>query len=252
MRKKIIYMMMLSCIFLFNACKKGEPIPERSFASITVSSKAMLDVPAVLVYVDDELIDTVSGGGSGAKLISRDKETKTLYIKDLETGKVLLDSVFTVKAKNNFTVLVDKTLGIATFYSAAETVVPADSVSVQLFYNADFGGLTGRKLTFKIFATYDGENSFVATPYEVKGLESGTLSEPLLMSYNKDASGVLPTYCVQTLDAETGDVVMELYTGFWGYGMLMIEPGKNYVNNVKAAGDPTNGYFYDIFQYFQL
>ncbi|RKR83373.1 hypothetical protein BDD43_3580 [Mucilaginibacter gracilis] len=253
MKKYTTLLYLFAFAVLLNACKKGEPLPEKSFANITVISKALLDVPPLTVYVDSVLLDTVGGGSAGTILIERKKTTMKLTIKNLQTGKTLLDSTFTVKPKNSFTVLVDNSLGIATFYTPSTKPIPADSGSVQLFCNSVVGGMTGKGLTFKLFTTYDNANTFNPTTYEVKNLENGKLAAPLMLPLTKDAVGVMPTYYIQTVDPDTGTILSNLFPGFSGYGQVTVEPGKNNVVKVDIISDPLYGNFYNSpFLYFPL
>lgn len=244
------YLIILMFAISTFSCKKSELLPEKSFASINVRSKSLVNVPSVLVYVDSTLLDTLDGGAGLSSLLSREKPTMKLSIRDLATGKHLLDSVFKVQIKNNFTFLIDNALGLASFYTPSTKVVSKDSCTFQLFYNSDIGIVPGRKLRFEVYSSPDRGNSFERTSYPDMTVEKGKLSAV----YTLPAGGYTATvgYYLKTYDAETGELVCSFEPGFFGYGSPILEQGKNLIFHVKFDYYPDYGNFYNLIDSYPL
>lgn len=250
MKTTSIYILLLTGLLLLNACKKGEPLAEQSFASITVTSKPLVDVPSVLIYADDVLLDTLDGGATLTNLVPRGKSSIKLSVKDLATGALLLDSVFTPEVNNKFTILVDQALGIRQFFKPAASQVDDQHIRMQFYHRIVVNGVERRKVNFKFFARRGFTGPFTTTDYELKDVEFGKLSPaidlPLL-----DPKGDL-VYYMRTYDSQSGELLLDIFEDFQGGDIKYYTGGRSIIVNVRSDDYPPDGAYYNFLDAYEL
>lgn len=247
MKTHLIYILLFSGVLAFSACKKGEPLQEKVFTSITVTSKDLVDVPSVLIYADDVLLDTLDKGASLTSLLKRDKPTIRLSVRSLQTGEHLLDSVFKVQVNNSFTILIDQALNIKQFYKPGVSQVDAQHIRMQLYHKIVFNDVEQKKVNFKFFTRVGSTGAFTPTNYELKNVEFGKLSEPIDLP--TDPTGLFKYY-VKTYNSETGDLLIDLYEDYGDGAIFYTVGGKSIVVNVKTDDYPPYGAFYNLLDWY--
>jgi len=244
MQKTITFFFFILSVVLFTACKKGEPIETYSFAKFQVNYKSFVDAPDVTVNIDSISMGVLTAGSGVSKLASPGGKKMKLTVKRASTGEVLLDSTFTPGVNNLFTLFISDALGISEFYTPPATQPQPDKIRIQLFHHIKTE--VEHKVNFKFYTDPVGDGSvFEPTEYELNNVAYGQLSE--VIDLPGDAQ-----YYIKTYDAETGEILLDLFEGFYGYGLISADLGKQEIIEVVAPYDPEFGIFYDIFKIYPL
>jgi hypothetical protein len=215
------------------------PVEAFRHANIFVSYKAFIDAPEVLVLADKDTIGILNAGSAVQRLFPTGGKAMTLTIKNRATGAVLLDSVFTPLPENKFELFITDLLGITQFYQPPANMPDAHTARVQLFHRITYQGAE-KKLNFKFYLANATADSFAETPYVLNNVVYGQPSAFIDLPLSEGKN-----YYIKTYDAETGELLLDLFEGFGGYGSMSVTGGKQQVAIVKAADDPNYGIFYD-------
>jgi hypothetical protein len=253
--KKIFQYIVLfpALLFVLSSCQKTMPVEVFRHAYVLVTYKDFIGSPGVLVLVDKDTLGTINAGGGVSRVLTTDGKPMTLTVKNATTGEVLLDSVFTPAAQNKFVLFISDLIGVAQFYKPPAISPDANTIKMQLFHQVIVNGEEHKKVNFQFFTREGYSGPFTATPYELKNVEFGKLSEPIVLPLPPvNSTGYRPAYYIRTYDAETGAVLLDIWEE---YGSGVIEyriGGKSIIVNVKSDDYPPDGAFYNLLDVYEL
>lgn len=245
MAKKLLFL--LAWVIVYTSCEKGEAVENIHYTKVTVAYKDFVESPPVVVSIDTAVLGEMNAGNVKESLFESPVKPMTISVKDLN-GQLLLDSTFTPGNHHQFTLFISELLGIREFYTAPQTQPDSQHYRIQLFHKIVAFGVQ-KNATFKFFIDRNGDASvFEPTYFELKNVPFGKLSAPVDLPALSGAA----YYAVKAYDAATGDIILDLFEGFPGYGAIPPFPGQHVIINVVTVDDPDYGPFYDIFQAYQL
>jgi hypothetical protein len=254
MKKTFQYILLFpALLFVLNSCQKSMPVEVFRHAYVLVTYKDFIGSPGVLVLVNKDTVGTVNAGGSVARVLVTDGKPMTLTVKNTTTGAVLLDSVFTPLAQNKFILFISDLIGVAQFYKPPATVPDANTIKMQFLHQVIVNGEEHKKVNFQFFTRDGYSGPFTPTSYELKNVEFGKLSEPIILPLPAaNSSGYRPFYYIKTYDAETGAVLLDIWEDYSSGIIMYATGGKSVIVNVKSDDYPPDGAFYNLLDVYEL
>ncbi len=210
----------LSVMVLTYSCRKGEYQEKHYFGNISVGVKSLPGVSTIMLYFENEKLDSVRPDTRSAKFALPSGKPGKLSVYDAHTNQFLTDTTITIfqDSLQELNFAYGPELGIAKFVDKDGIRVHKDSIYMQIFNDLDPAYYPKKKYGFRVIQV-DPETGEIVTPIEINDFEWKKLNSTMLKLRVLDNNGNEITTVTQLVDLETGEVItqpdgFEYITGF--------------------------------------
>lgn len=193
------------------SCRKGDLQEKRYFGKISMSIKELPGSSTVMLYFDNEKIDSIQAGRNDMQFPLPAGKQGKLALYDARQGQFLADTLITIPRDSTlqFNFAYGPEIGIEKFVGKEGTRVDPDSVYVQFYNNLDPNLYPKKKYGLQIVRIDPETGEFSILPTKVLNMEWKKLHPEILKIKLYNDNRFLYTYAAQLTDPDTGEVITQ-------------------------------------------